>query len=116
MNIVEIRKQLIHRQNEIMSIINKVDKQVGHRDEALDRDSNERAIQIENIDALFAIDHATRLELRQINNALDRIDTGHYGFCSECGSAIDAARLNVLPYIDTCISCAKKLDDLGSMN
>ena len=74
----------------------------------LERDSGERALELENLDALFAIDRETRNELRQINDAIERIDIGHYGFCSECGSAIGSARLAALPYIDTCIQCAER--------
>jgi DnaK suppressor protein len=108
MNTGEIREQLLRRRAEIMSIVNKVGKHVGHREEALDRDSGERAIELENLDALFAIDRETRLELRQINDAIERVDIGRYGFCSECGAAIGAERLEALPYIDTCIVCAKR--------
>jgi RNA polymerase-binding transcription factor DksA len=106
MNIEEIHERLIHRQHEIMSIIRKIDKHVTHRDEPFDRDSGERALEFENLDALFAIDSVTRLELRQINDAIERINIGHYGFCSNCGAVIDAARLAALPYIDTCLNCA----------
>ena len=110
MNTGEIRERLARRRDEILSIINKVDKHVSHRDEALDRDSGERALELENLDALFAIDRETRLELRQINDAIERIDIGHFGFCSECGAAIGAERLAALPYIDTCIVCAQRME------
>lgn len=110
MNIEEIRARLTCRRDEIMSIVNKVDKHIGHREEALDQDANERALQLENLDALFAIDRETRLELRQINDAIERIDLGHYGFCSECGTVIGAERLAALPYIETCIGCAQRME------
>ncbi len=110
MNTGEIRERLAHRRDEILSIVNKVDKQVGHREEALDHDSSERALELENLDALFAIDRETRLELRQINDAIERIDIGHYGFCSECGAVVGVERLAALPYIDTCIVCAQRAE------
>lgn len=108
MNTGEIRERLVRRRDEIMSIVNKVGKQVGHREEPLDRDAGERALELENLDALFAIDRETRMELRQINDAIERIDIGHYGFCSDCGAAIGAERLAALPYADTCIICAQR--------
>lgn len=104
----DIRDQLARRRDEIMTIVNKVGKHVGHRDEPFDRDSGERALELENLDALFAIDRETRLELRQLNDAIERIDIGQYGFCSECGARIGAARLKALPYADTCIGCAER--------
>lgn len=108
MNTGEIRERLAHRRDEIITIVNKVDKHVTHREQALDRDSGERALELENLDALFAIDRETRLELRQINDAIERIDVGRYDFCSECGAVIGKERLAALPYIDTCIVCATK--------
>lgn len=108
MNIETIREQLLRRRNEIFSIATQIDKHIGHREQPLDPDSSERAIELENLDTLFAIDRETRQELRQINDAIERIDIGHYGFCSECGSGIEAARLLALPYIDTCSECAKQ--------
>lgn len=106
----EIREQLLRRRAEIMSSINNLGKHVGHREEALDSNPQERAFEIENLDVLFAIDSATRLEFRQINDAIERIEIGHYGLCSKCGAAISPERLAVLPYVDTCISCAQQLD------
>lgn len=110
MNTEEVRERLTLRREEIMSVVNKVGKHVGHREEPLDRDSGERALELENLDALFAIDRETRLELRQINDAIERIDIGHYGFCDECGAKIGAERLRALPYAETCIGCATKLE------
>lgn len=108
MNTDEIREQLLRRRDEILAIVSKVGKHIGHREEPLDRDSSERALELENLDALFAIDRETRLELRQISDAIERIDGDQYGFCDECGAAIGADRLAALPYADTCIDCAER--------
>lgn len=109
----EIRTQLLRRRDEIMSVFNQVAKHVTHREEPLDRAAGERALELENLDALFAIDRETRHELRQINDAIERIDSDRYGFCSSCGVAIDKARLAVLPYADTCIRCAQQAESAG---
>lgn len=108
MNTGDIREQLVQRRDEIMAIVNKVGNHIHRREEPLDRDSSERALELENLDALFAIDRETRLELRQINDAIERIDTGQYGLCGECGATIGAARLAALPYAETCIDCAER--------
>lgn len=44
-------------------------------------------------------------ELRQIASALERIDGGHYGQCSDCGKAIDPRRLVALPAATRCAAC-----------
>jgi|GEM_PF-1300221 len=49
-----------------------------------------------------------------IENALSRIDRGEYEYCSECGQKIDSQRLETLPYVDTCRTCAQQgLGGLG---
>jgi DnaK suppressor protein len=42
--------------------------------------------------------------------ALQRIDTGNYGRCLECGDDIEAGRLKVLPEAETCIRCQERLE------
>ncbi len=50
---------------------------------------------------------ARRGQSRQrIAAALARLDEGEYGWCTECGEAIPAARLDLDPTLPTCVSCA----------
>ena len=51
--------------------------------------------------------------LQQINNALDRIKQGRYGFCLECGAEISQPRLEALPYASLCIDCASEFERRG---
>jgi RNA polymerase-binding protein DksA len=39
--------------------------------------------------------------------ALERLNTGHYGKCTECGYPISTNRLEALPETPLCIDCAK---------
>lgn len=43
--------------------------------------------------------------LEQINIALDRLDSGTYGICTNCRKQIDPRRLGALPYVTLCIGC-----------
>ena len=43
--------------------------------------------------------------LEAIEEALQRIETGEYGFCDECGDQIDQKRLMVIPLAQLCITC-----------
>ena len=45
--------------------------------------------------------------LLAIDGALQRIEDGTYGICSNCGKPIGEERLEALPWADTCIDCAK---------
>ena len=52
-------------------------------------------------------------ELGQIEHALQRIAAGVYGRCEFCGGKIPEARLNALPYTNTCIDCQRENERLG---
>ncbi len=46
--------------------------------------------------------------LQKAEHALERVDAGTYGICEICGDPIPVARLDALPYVTTCVSCAAK--------
>lgn len=52
-------------------------------------------------------------ELAQIEHALTKIRTGHYGRCEACEKAIAPVRLTALPYATECIACARRDERRG---
>lgn len=52
-------------------------------------------------------------ELASIENALERMRTGHFGVCETCGIKIPMARLNALPYATLCIECQRDAERQG---
>jgi DnaK suppressor protein len=48
--------------------------------------------------------------LERIEAALERIEDGVYGSCSECGGRIPKTRLNAIPYTPYCVKCASALE------
>jgi DnaK suppressor protein len=52
-------------------------------------------------------------ELGQIEHALQRIGAGVYGRCEFCATKISEARLNALPYTNTCIDCQRENERAG---
>jgi len=49
-----------------------------------------------------------REHLDEIDDALERVRTGAYGMCADCGQPIAAGRLEARPFASTCISCASR--------
>lgn len=47
--------------------------------------------------------------LERIEAALERIASGEYGSCEECGGRIPKARLEVIPDTPYCVKCASQL-------
>lgn len=52
-------------------------------------------------------------ELGQIEHALKRIVEGVYGRCEYCNGKIAEARLNALPYTNSCIDCQRENERTG---
>src|SRR3954464_4859246 len=48
-----------------------------------------------------------RMHLTDIDDALRRIDEGHYGVCEICRESVGAERLAARPVARTCINCAR---------
>lgn len=47
--------------------------------------------------------------LAHIEGALERIESGVYGRCQECGGIVPKARLNAIPHTPFCVKCAAKI-------
>ena len=47
--------------------------------------------------------------LREINDALHRIDTDMYGTCLECEEPISAKRLDAVPWAKYCVTCQEAI-------
>ncbi len=50
--------------------------------------------------------------LAQIQEALDAIDGGYYGICQRCGTSIDRARLDIIPWAKYCYKCQTELEEV----
>jgi DnaK suppressor protein len=101
-----IRAGLLARQAELRDRVRRVQDDLRHRNQPLPRDAPDAAIVIENDEILQAVDETARVELEQIERALERLEVGTYGLCEECGKRIKADRLRVVPYAVRCRDCA----------
>ena len=99
----ETRQQLEQRLNQLTNRVGKIGQDLRR---TLSSDSEERATELENEEVLQALDQDSLTEVRQIREALQRIDDGTYAVCARCGQTIDAARLTAIPSTTTCRTCA----------
>jgi RNA polymerase-binding protein DksA len=51
--------------------------------------------------------------VHKLETALERLRDGDYGMCVECGEPIAAARLRVLPEVETCVRCQDRIERYG---
>lgn len=55
-----------------------------------------------------------RTQLRDIEEALRKIEEGTYGICDECEADIPLGRLNVMPFALRCVDCQEKHEMMSS--
>lgn len=106
----DVRQTLSERQAVLKKRLGAIEADVRHDKAPLSSDWSEQAVEKENDEVIDALGNAALLELRQIRNALQRIDAGEYGYCSRCGTEIGVERQQLLPYTDLCIKCSELLE------
>ena len=68
-----------------------------------DRDDN--ASEVEEYADNIALENNLETQLRDVNDALEKMDNGKYGFCEKCQGEIDVERLKAYPAAKNCIKC-----------
>jgi RNA polymerase-binding transcription factor DksA len=107
-NTLEHRKDaLMRRRGELTARLHNIENEL---DAEHSKDFEELATEVEDAEMLEGLGQAGNVEIIKIDAALKRIASGDYGLCISCGTAIDAKRLDVLPYAALCSSCAADLE------
>jgi len=99
-----LRAELERKKQELGARLDRISANLRRGYEA---DSKERAKQLEDSEVVDALGNEARMEVAKISAALQRMDSGDYGSCTECGMAIEVGRLEAYPYADECIECAE---------
>lgn len=105
-NLDYFRDKLTILKSDMSQRIKAIDKDIRH--EGMSADWTEQAVERENDEVLDSLGNASENELVMINAALKRLDSGEYFVCSSCGEDIPVSRLELLPYVTNCVSCAEK--------
>jgi DnaK suppressor protein len=73
-----------------------------------DRGFSDRSHSAEERLRLISVSRALRSNLRDVERALTKMETGTYGTCERCGNQIALERLEALPWALLCIDCKQK--------
>lgn len=68
-------------------------------------DPTDRASMESNRNSVLRMRDRERKLISKIQEALERLETGAYGSCEECGEEIGIARLKARPMTTMCIQC-----------
>ena len=105
-----LRQDLEAKREELSARLERITANVRR---SLDSDSEERAKELEDSEVVDALGNEARDELRKISVALEKMDSGDYGLCNECGEQIAEARMVAYPYAGKCIDCANLDEEFG---
>jgi len=72
---------------------------------------DENAQEISEYSTNLATEKVLENALRDINNALERIDKGTYGICKYCQQPIGKKRMLARPVASACVACKIKLQN-----
>lgn len=93
---------------ELRARLEKYEAHQHREDGALEKDSEDQAVQVQNDEVVNSLEEEARIELSQVEHALERLAHGQGDECEECGNQIDPRRLQVLPYTSMCVKCAEE--------
>lgn len=84
-------------------------RQLGKLEASLEKeppkDVEDRSVERENDEVIEGLGTAGLSELRQIDDALRRIELGNYGICERCEQPISNERLRAVPHARICRGC-----------
>ncbi|MDO7596099.1 MAG: RNA polymerase-binding protein DksA [Pseudomonadota bacterium] len=98
-------------------LMEEVDNTVSHmKDDAANfPDPNDRATQEEEFTLELRTRDRERKLIKKINQSLEDMDKGDYGYCESCGTDIGLRRLEARPTANLCIDC-KTLAEIREKN
>jgi len=97
-----IKKFLLEKKVSIMNKLNsrklaETDTEIGDEADTASQ-NNEREIQ-------FELDEISSMAIKDIDNALTKLNAGSFGLCECCGCNISVKRLQAMPWGRYCIEC-----------
>lgn len=66
---------------------------------------DENASEVEEYTDNLSVEANLEKQLKEINEALEKIESDDYGKCEKCGNEISEDRLKAYPAAKTCVNC-----------
>ena len=104
------RKRLFEKQQELLRLVSKSDQDGREADEEGTQDIADKAANAYTKEFLFHQSNDNRLILQLVNESLERLKDGSYGYCLVCNEEVQAKRLDAVPWARHCIECQEKQD------
>ncbi len=77
-------------------------------------DLEESCVESEEQGVGFSLLQLTSQTVKGIETAIQRLQAGEFGTCSECRGSIGEARLKALPFAVLCLRCQERVDNTAT--
>jgi DnaK suppressor protein len=103
--LAKAREQLLETKTRLLGEIDSESRaeRESNKDEGMD--SYDLASEERDREINFILSDRERVKLKQIDDALERLDDGAYGVCESCGLEIAEERLEAMPFSRLCRDC-----------
>ena len=106
--LAKAREQLLETKTKVLGEIDSEMRaeREGNKDEGMD--AYDLASEERDREINFILSDRERVKIKQIDDALGRLDDGTYGVCESCGLEIAEERLQALPFTRLCRDCQQE--------
>lgn len=112
MSLQRLRKLLLEKQQDLLAVRDSGTQAAGTV--TLDQTSVGRLSRMDALQSQAMLQEAVRRReqlLQEIAEALQRIESGDYGYCELCDDEIAEKRLEINPTARYCITCSSRLEE-----
>jgi DnaK suppressor protein len=115
MDTQHFKQRLLARERELVEDIARFENEARESRAAEVEDPIDQVTSSENKAASFQESTLAAETLKQVRDALRRIDDGSYGKCIDCDRPIEPARLEAVPWTPYCLADQQKHDRAASV-
>ena len=108
-DLTKIKQALKERKNELEAQLQKLSTERISDDQVQDPGDQALSLTMENL--RHSLQDTELEEYKRILKALEKIEDGTYGICTDCGLEISEKRLKLYPNASRCLSCQELFED-----
>jgi RNA polymerase-binding transcription factor len=106
--LANLREQLVGMKSRLLGEIDSDLRAEREANKDEGRDTYDLASEERDREINFILSDRDQLKIKQIDNALQRLEEGSYGVCESCGLEIAEERLQAMPFTRLCRDCQQE--------
>ena len=99
------RRLLVDKKTSLVSELAKTKNAEEETTEESTQDIADKAVSSYTREFRYSLNDTERNTTQQVEQALGRIEDGTFGFCLNCGNALNEKRLTAIPWSRHCVDC-----------